>query len=259
MHIFGSDCTITLVWDDCLTALPYSLETLREIPEEVPLDPLVGYVLPLQTVPCATSDFLVLGCVVTRVSDETVVPLAVILATGSRAPFTLLVNRHSEKRVYRNLTLTGYEIRADLDDALYLRLDVQGWECADWEYTTLNLPWKQSATFEFTHTDLILDNLPLKPIYRFSLTRTNGEVTTTVLQLHYALDDEHILNNRKTLDEVKLTFGGRIRFACTTLTLLSFEAKTDNAEEILVYRRFRVDGTVNIETCNDKGEWEAVL
>lgn len=257
MHIFGSDCTITLVRDASLIALPYSQETLREVPEEVPLDPLVGYILPLQTVPCGKSDFLVLGCVVTRVTEETALPLAAILETGTRSSFTLLVNRLAEKRIYRNLTLTGYEIRADLDDALYIRLDVQGYETADWDYTTPNLPWKQIPTFRFTHTDLLLDALPLEPIYRFFLTRTICDVTTTVLQLHFALKDEHPLNNRKTLDEVTLTFGGRIRFTCFELTLLSFEAKTDNAEEILIFRRFRIDGNVRIETCNDKGEWGA--
>ncbi len=258
MHIFGSECTITLVRDACQTALPYSQETLREVPEEVPLDPLVAYAVPLQTVPCGNSDFLVLGCVVTRVTDETALPIAAILSTGARSPFTLLVNRLAEKRVYRNLSLTGYEIRADLDEALYIRLDIEGYETSDWDYTTPNLPWKQVATYEFTHSDLSLDGLPLEPVYRFFMTRTTGKVTTTILQLHYALKDEHPLNNRKTLGEVTLTFGGRIRLTCSNLTLLSFDAQTDNAEEILVFRRFRIDGNILIETCNDKGEWVAV-
>ena len=50
MYIYGSECTLTLVRNAELTAIPYTLETIREEREETPLDPLVGYMMPLVNV-----------------------------------------------------------------------------------------------------------------------------------------------------------------------------------------------------------------
>jgi hypothetical protein len=64
-------------------------------------------------------------------------------------------------------------------------------------------------------------------------------------------------NNTREFNEITITLGGRFRCSLTRAVLLSFEAKTDNADEILVFRRFRIDGDCIIEVCNDKGEWVA--
>ncbi|MCD1653579.1 hypothetical protein K7J14_02555 [Treponema zuelzerae] len=255
MYIFGSECSITLVRDGELTALPYSLETLREEPEEALLDPLVGYVMPLENVPSGKSGMLILGCVVTRVSDESAIPLSGVLDTGEIVPFSLYLNRVAEKRKYKNLSLTGFEVRGELDEAVYIRLDVEGREADDWENNTPDIAWEQKPTYRYLEGNLKIGDEVPGGIYRFSLTRKTGTCETTVLQLHYCLSETHVLNNLRNLDAVTLTFGDRIRFTCTNLNLLSFYAKTDNAEEILIYRRYRVDGNFVIEIRNDKGEW----
>lgn len=255
MYIFGSDCTITLLRDTELTALPYTLETLREEPDEATLDPLVGYIMPVSTVPCGTTGIRVLGCLVTRISPETILPVANLLVHGYSSPFSLLVNRICEKRKYENLKLTGYEIRADRDGALYIRLDVSGNEATEWDYTTPNIPWVQTETLEYGDGDIALDGTVLPGIYRFSLMRLYGDAITTVLQLHFALAEDHPLNNTRNLNLVTLTFGNRIRFNCSRATLLSFNGKTDNAAEILTFRRYRIDGSLIVETRNGKGEW----
>jgi hypothetical protein len=255
MYIFGSDCTITLLRATEFTALPYTLETLREEPDETTLDPLVGYILPVSTVPCGMTGLRVLGCLATRISAETILPVCTLLVHGYSSPFSLLVNRICEKRKYENLKLTGYEIRADRDEALYIRLDIAGNEAAEWDYQTPNIPWVQTETFEYRDGDIQLDGTVLPGIYRFSLTRLYGDAITTVLQLHFALAENHPLNNARSLNLVTLTFGNRIRFTCSRATLLSFNGKTDNADEILTFRRYRIDGDLKIETRDDKGEW----
>ena len=255
MYIFGSDCTITLIRDTELTALPYTLETLREEPDEAILDPLVGYIMPVSTVLCGSTGTCVLGCLVTRISPETILPVCALLVHGYSATFSLLVNRICEKRKYENLKLTGYEIRSDRDEALYIRLDVSGNEATEWDYTTKDIPWIQAETLDYNDGDILLDGSALPGIYRFSLTRLYGDAITTVLQLHFALADDHPLNNARSLNLLTLTFGNRIRFTCSRATLLSFNGKTDNAAEILTFRRYRIDGEVKIETRNDKGEW----
>jgi len=178
--------------------------------------------------------------------------------SGKTKPALTLINRIAEKRIYQNLKLVGYQIRANRDEPLYIRLDVEGTEATDWDHTTPDLPWEQKETLEYKDGDIRIDGAALPGIHRFSLTKTYRETETTYLQLHYTHDTEHPLNNRLAIETLTLTFGNRLRFTCTDLTCRSFDANTDNAAEILIVRRFRVDGTVFIETCNPKGEWERV-
>lgn len=255
MFIFGSDCTITLVQNVTLTPLPYTLETLREQPNEIELAPLVGYILPLTTIKNDLIPNTILGCLVTRLSDDTIEPLAKLIETGSRNTFGFFLNRIVEQRKYLNLTLTSFQLRADRDDALYLKLDITGDETADWDPTTPDIPWEQQPTLEYREGDIKLNGKDLHGIYRFSLTRIFGEYINTILQLHYALAENHPLNNLRTAEHIELTFGERLRFRATKLKLLSFEANTDNAEEILIYRRYRIDGDLTIETRDQQGEW----
>lgn len=257
MYIYGSECTLTLIRDNLATAIPYSFETIREKREEVPLDPLVGYILPITTIPAGLNGIKVHGCVVTRICNTSRIPLSSLLINGHNRPFTLHLNRIVEKRIYANVSLTGWEIRADRDEAVYLRLDIEGREATDWDYTTKNLSWEQNETLHFYDGDITLNGLPSNNIYRFSLTRLYGDVISTILQLHYPLKVDDTLNNAREFNEITITLGGRLRFTLTRAILLTFDARTDNADEILVFRRFRVDGDCIIEVCNDKGEWVA--
>lgn len=255
MYIYGSECTLTLIHDNLETAIPYSLETIREEREEVPLDPLIGYILPITTIPIGLNGVKVIGCVVTRICNTSRVPLASLLIDGHIQPFTLHLNRIVEQRIYTNVRLTGWELRADRDEAVYLRLDIEGREATDWDYTTKNLPWEQNETLHFYDGDISLNGQPSDNIYRFSLTRLYGDAISTILQLHYPLKGDDTLNNAREFNEITITLGRRLRFTLTRAILLTFDARTDNADEILVFRRFRIDGECVIEVCNDKGEW----
>lgn len=195
MYIFGSECSATLVRDKELTALPYTLETLREEKDEIALDPLVGYILPLTIISSTTSEIHILGCVVTRVCNNSVKALAVVLLFGNVSSFAIYLNRIAERRIYLNLLLTGFEVRADLEEPLYIRLDVEGNEAIEWDYQTPDIKWEQKATLEYRTGDITLDGITLAGIYRFALTRINGDSLNTILQLHYALADGHPLNN----------------------------------------------------------------
>lgn len=257
MYIYGFECTLTLIRDTIATAIPYSLETIREEREEVPLDPLVGYILPITTIPVGLNGVKVLGCAVTRICNNTRVSLASLLINGHIRSFILHLNRIVEQRIYNNVHLTGWEIRADREKAVYIRLDIEGREAADWDHTTKNLPWEQNETLHFYDGDITLNGQPSDNIYRFSLTRLYGEAISTILQLHYPLKVADTLNNVREFNEITITLGGRLRFTLTRATLLTFDARTDNADEILVFRRFRIDGECLIEVCNDKGEWVA--
>jgi hypothetical protein len=257
VYIYGSECTLTLIRDNLATAIPYSLETIREEREEVPLDPLVGYILPITTIPVGIEVTKVLGCTVTRICNTSREPLAALLIIGHNLRFTFHLNRIVEQRIYTNLHLTGWELRADRDEPVYLRLDIEGREATDWDFTTKNLPWEQNETLHFYDGDVTLDGQPSNNIYRFSLTRIYGDAISTILQLHYPLKVDDAFNNAREFNEITITLGGRLRFTLTRAVLLSFEAKTDNADEILVFRRFRIDGDCTIEVCNHKGEWVA--
>ncbi len=255
MYIYGSECTLTLIRDNQPTSIPYSMETIREEREEVPLDPLVGYILPIVTIPVGTDGIKVLGCAVTRVCNTSREPLAKLLKDGHSTPFTLHLNRIVEQRIYNNVRLIGWEVRADRDEAAYIRLDIEGREATDWDYTTKNLPWEQNETLHFYDGDITLNGQPSDNIYRFALTRLYGDAISTILQIHYPLKVDDTLNNARELDEITITLGGRLRFTLTRAILLTFDARTDNADEILLFRRFRIDGECVIEVCNDKGEW----
>jgi hypothetical protein len=255
VYIYGSECTLTIIRDSKLTSIPYSMETIREEREEVALDPLVGYILPIASIPVSTDGIKVLGCAVTRVCNTSRNPLATLLTNGYSNPFTLHLNRIVEQRIYRNVRLTSWELRADRDEAVYIRLDIEGREATDWDYTTKNIPWEQNETLHFYDGDISLDGKPSNNIYSFSLTRLYGDAISTILQLHYPLKADDQLNNAREFDSITITLGGKLRLTLTRATLLSFHANTDNAEEILVVRRYRIDGDCIIEVCNDKGEW----
>lgn len=257
MYIYGADCTLTCVRNNQTIAIPYTLETIREEMEEVTLDPLVGYMMPLVSVPVGTGEPLVLGCALTRVCGNSLSSLASLLVNGYLNPFMLLLNRIVEQRIYRNLLLSSWEVRADRDEALYVRLDMEGREAAEWDFTTKNLPWEQNETLHFYDGDIVLDGVVTNNIYRFLLTRIYGDAINTILQIHYPLKEADTLNNVRNMARVTLCFGNRLRITVTDAVLLSFHANTDNAEEILVVRRFRIDGDCLVEIRNDKGEWVA--
>jgi len=259
MYIYGFECTVTLILPDTQTALPYSFETLREETEEVPLDPLVGYMMPIACVPSGTGNLLILGCLVTRVCSNSLKALAALLIEGFQSSFVLHLNRIVEQRIYNNLNLTGWEVRAERDEALFIRLDIKGREARDWDYTTKNLSWEQNETLTFNDGKIAFDGLPSSNIYRFSLNRLCGEGLSTILQIHYPLLQGDIVNSARFFNEITLTFGGTFRFTVTRARLLSFVANTDNADEILVVRRFRIDGECRIEVCDAQGVWVSPL
>ncbi len=252
MYVYGSDCTLTVERGGEFTAVPYTLETLREEPACLRLDPLAGS---LRAEAYLRGDLAVLGCFVTRVCGFSRDPLAALLRTGNAVPFNLYLNRVVEKRVYRNLVLTGWEVRAERDGAVYARLDVRGNEAADWDFDTPDIPWIQNETLEFSDGDIALAGVPSANIYRFALTRTFGDAVETILQLHYPLKTCDAVNDRREFSVISVTLGNRLRCTLGSAALLSFQANTDNAEEILVVRRFRIDGDCRIETRNEAGEW----
>lgn len=257
MYIYGSECTLTLIRDDRATAIPYSLETLREERTDVPLDPLVGYILPLSMIPAGTAGVKVIGCCVTRLCLSSLKPLASLMTDGYTQPFTLLLNRIAERRVYTSLRLTGWELRASRDESAYLRFDVEGREAADPDHTTGDASWVQSQTLTFYDGDISVLGETSCNIYRFSLTRIYGDAISTILQLHYPLKESDALNNAREIGDVAITLGDSFRVRMTNAVLLSFTAKTDNAEEILVVRRYRIDGICLVEVRAEDGVWGA--
>lgn len=256
MYIYGSECTLTLIRNTTETPLPYTLETLREQNEEVPLDPLVGYMMPLEHVPTGETGIKVHGCAVTRICGASLRSLAALIASGYRTHFALHLNRIVERRIYRALSLTGWELRGDRGESVYLRLDMEGKEAADWDITTKDRPWEQNETLNFADGNITLDGIPSHNLYRFSLLRIYGDAITTILQLHYPLRADDSLNDARQFAAVTLTFGDRLRVTLTKAVLLTFHANTDNADEILVVRRFRIDGECTVEVRNDEGVWE---
>lgn len=256
MLIYGAECTLTLVRTDRNTAIPYTLETIREETDTVALDPLVGYMMPLIHIPTGRNAIKVHGCVVTRVCDNSLRSIVALLDYGYRTSFILLLNRIVEKRIYRALTLSGWEVRGDRGEALYVRLDMEGKDAGDWDATTKDLPWEQKATMRFADGDIAIDGVPSANIYRFSLTRIYGDAVTTVLQLHYPLRTGDILNDARRLAGVTLTFADRFRIMLSDAVLLSFHADTCAADELLIVRRFRVDGACSLEVRNADGVWE---
>ena len=259
MYIYGSECTATLILNSKHTPLPYSFETLREEREEVALDPLVGYIFPISYVPSGTGEPLILGCLVTRVCAGSLKPLASLLLVGFNSTFLLHLNRIVEQRIYSNLRLTCWEVRSERDEALFIRLDMKGREARDWDYTTENLPWEQKETLTFTDGNIVFDGGSSRNIYTFALTRLCGVGLSTILQIHYPLLEGDVLNNERFFNVITLTFNGYLRFTLTRASLLSFIANTDNAEEILVVRRFRIDGDCCIEICDAQGVWVSPL
>jgi len=255
MYVYGSECTLTLVLGNAETALPYSFETIREELQEDSLNPLVDDLRPLVFVPIGNEALLVLGCVVTRICLDSFEKLALVLLQGFCSSFCFYLNRVVEQRIYHNLLLTGWEVRAERDKAVFIRFDIKGCEAIDWDYTTKNLPWKQNETLHFYDGDLTFDGIPSNNVYRVALTQLYDAAVSTILQIHYPILLGDILNTARSFQTITLTFGKCLRFILTNAVLLSFIADTDNCDEILVVRQFRIDGKCNVEVCDNKGVW----
>ncbi len=251
MYILGSNCSITMIAKATAFPIPYTLETIREKTANITLASLIDKNMKSVKINTGTT---VSGCFVTLLNDQNIVFLFSLI-TSSTA-ITIHLNRLVEKRKYENLQIVGWELRGNRDATIYLRFDLTGSEAAEWDQNTLDLPWEQTPVYAFHDGDIALDGEKSDNIYRFALTSTLEPQLETILQLHYPLKEGDTPNNRRHFDIITLTFENTLLITLLNVNLLEFAANTDNAEEILVVRQYRVDGEETFEVRNAEGVWE---
>lgn len=87
-YVYGRQCSVSLFKDDIYTALPYSQETIRTKKKTYPLEETVGDKRRIVELAYGSS---IEGCIITRVSRNTIIPLLSLLEHPS-TPITLIIN-----------------------------------------------------------------------------------------------------------------------------------------------------------------------
>ena len=118
-YVYGRQCSVSLYKDDTYTALPYSQETIRTKRKLYPLEETVGHKRRIVEI---AYGFSIEGCIITRVSRNTIIPLLSLLEHPLK-PITLIIDRAVETILYKNIILLSFEIRASIDEALYIKFD----------------------------------------------------------------------------------------------------------------------------------------
>lgn len=264
-NVYGCQCTLTLLQDGVYTAIPYVDETIRSTPLSYSLKETVG---------AKKRDirfnygFEVSGCFVTRLSDTCVIPLLKLLQHPEK-PFDLLVDRVAEKIIYRNLVVKDFEIRANAEAAVYLKIEVDTTTETYTEDFTVNTPllsWEKENTFLFeqkgTEKGFQESTIALNDIYRFSFTGNYEKRNVYKLQLHKPLDVDNHLGSFSWVSNITFTSAlpeSTLRIDFASLTPTTSMNETDTFGEQLVTRKYAISGEIHIVYRSSVTLFEVVL
>jgi hypothetical protein len=280
----GSDCSIVIKTAYRETGILYAEETIREavslLTEEAAIEG-DGYCRAIKKSNGVT------GCVVTPLTIGTAPLLLYLAMGGSGLPlyvsetrnlyrykldllpvensirFDLVQNRGGERRVFEGCAVTGFELRIHREEALKLKLDIQGERPpAIYPYQDI-APTETGERFMGDKVTYRINGTEYLNIYGLTLSTKKEGGTKTELWVKRSLEhgpdlpgiiDELTITVQLLRDKYECRYYGMFRLTLTRLVLISDGTAIDCADGVIGPLRYYVAGTVNAEVFTNSGE-----
>lgn len=257
MMICGKSCTLTAARDGYYFPLKYSEETIRAKSKGYALPGVVGGMRRERTVQTGVE---AAGCFVCFL-DRLCAPFLFRLASSFDL-FDIYADRVFEKRIYRNLVPTGFELRADSGGAFCLRVDVRdgaeffvdSWGGSVPSFETDN----SEKIFVFDGHGAYADGKKLPLVYRFELSAALGDVKKFILKIYFPLSDAHFPALSK-ISRLSLPFGKGGGIELSSLAPTDDKAGINAFGAVLACQKFNVLGEIKITVESGAEKTEVVL
>jgi hypothetical protein len=284
MTVQGRDCLIVIKTSYREMGVPYAEETIREavslLTEEAAIEG-DGLCRAIRKSAGVT------GCVVTPLTIGTA-PLLLYLAMGSSGlplyvsetrniyryklnllpaedstRFDLAQERGGERKVFEGCAVTGFELRIHREQAVKLRLDIQG-ERAPAIYPYQDIaPTELRERFMGDRVTYRINGTEYHNIYGLTLSTKKDGGTKTELWLKRALEqgpefpgiiDDLTITAQLLRDKYEYRYYGMFRLTLSRLVLTADETAIASADGVIGPLRYYVAGTVNAEVFTSTGE-----
>jgi len=257
-YVYGRQCSVSLYKDDTYTALPYSQETIRTKRKLYPLEETVGHKRRIVEIAYGSN---IEGCIITRVSRNTIIPLLSLLEHPLK-PITLIIDRAVETILYKNIILLSFEIRASIDEALYIKFDITSISESSTEEgnsATLIIPWEKESTWFFRKDSFRHQGKTIPGIYAFTFTAEFQNTITYTLQIHTPLRKDSVIQKSDFIENISFNALYPLEIQFNKLQPLTDMNETDTAGEILVIRKYRVQGIISYKVMDREVSWGLTL
>jgi hypothetical protein len=289
MLVNGRDCLIVIKTRYREMGVPYAEETIREAVSLLTEEAAIEGDGSCRAIRKSAG---VTGCVVTPLTIGTA-PLLLYLAMGSSGlplyvsetrnvylyrlnllptedstRFDLVQERGGERKLYEGCAVTGFELRIHREQAIELRLDIQG-ERAPAIYPYQDIaPTELGERFMGDSVTYRINGTEYHNIYGLTLSTKKEGDTKTELWIKRSLEqgpdlpgiiDEltvtaQLLRDKYEADQGPLRYYGMFRLTLSRLVLTADETAVDSADGVIGPLRYYVAGIVNAEVFTSTGE-----
>lgn len=257
MMIRGKSCTLTAARDGYYFPLKYSEETIRAKSKGYALPGVVGGTGRERIVRTGVE---AAGCFVCFL-DRLCAPFLFRLAS-SGGLFDIYADRVFERKIYRNLTSTGFELRADSGGAFCLRVDVKDspeFFVDSWGGTVPSFgAGGGGEIFVFDGHGIYSDEKKLPLVYRIELSAEAGDVKKFNLKIYFPISDEHFPKLAE-IERLSVPLGKESEIELSSLVPYDELAGINASGAVLACQKFKVLGKIKITAADGAEKTEVEL
>ena len=259
MKIQGRDCTLTVAKDGTFIPLPYSEETVRTASKGYSLPCVIGGRNREKRIETKKE---ITGCFVTPLESLNVSALFLLLFYNNQT-FDIYTDRVFEKKVYKNVLVKSFELRAVNGDAFKFRFDIRGTDNSFEDSWPVNLPelnWTKNPTYHFNGHNVTADLKVLPLIYKFELTGDYTNDSKYQITLYFPMSTEFYPENKK-IDRLTIVLDEKDGVSLDLYDLEPLDDLCDIncADTVLCFQKFNVSSIMVLNIRNQKELLEVVL
>jgi hypothetical protein len=186
-----------------------------------------------------------------------------LLPAEDSTRFDLVQERGGERRVFEGCAVTGFELRIHREQAVKLKLDVQG-KRAPVIYPYQDIaPTELRERFMGDRVTYRINGTEYRNIYGLTLSTKKEGGTKTELWIKRSLEqgpdlpgiiDELTITAQLLRDKYEYRYYGMFRLTLSRLVLTADETAVDCADGVIGPLRYYVAGTINAEVFTSTGE-----
>lgn len=259
MKIQGRDCTLTVAKDGDFIPLPYSEETVRTASKGYSLPCVIGGRNREKRIETKKE---ITGCFVTRLEALNVSALFLLLFYNDQT-FDIYTDRVFKKKVYKNVLVRSFELRATNGDAFKFRFDLRGSEDSyedSWPGNMPSLSWERDRTYHYNGHNVTADLKVLPLIYKFELTGDYTNDSKYQITLYFLMSTEFYPSNKK-IDRLTIPLDTEDGVSLDLYDLEPLDDLCDIncADTVLCFQKFNVTSIMVLNIRNEREKLEVVL